>query len=719
MAINYNFTWTDNANPYKTSIPTLNYGSIDTSSTSLTLNGSGSLSWGYNVQQNLLHLLENFASPSVSAPSSIGNPSATIGQLWYNTDNAELNLWTHPIVIAGSFISGNSYTIISPGTTDFTLIGSVDNNIGTTFIASGAGTGTGYTRSLDINNWVSLVTTDVISNQLTVINDLIAANQANAANTYVEKVYAESHYSSSITDVITTATTLTLLQTGQEFVVTNATNSLYTVTLPSSGMYRYKFVGGTSNQDIPYQTITTAGNFTIGRYYTIHTVGTTDFTLIGSVDNNIGTSFIATGRGLGNGTVISFDGFYVHGDSTLSVTLTSPVVLELPDGTSVNPGVVNIDKVDLSKLGNSYEVWSDGTKAYLSKCEGNLNIKPAIDVNQAVSLGQVLTLNSVVLAQARDSIVGVFSPISYSQTAIITNSVISTNITIGTMYTIGFVGTTDFTLIGAASNTVGLSFTAIGSGTGTGYVYFIAYPGVGLLSANTGIEYNVSVNNTISDISTFNITLPTSGKFRFKFVGSSNPLNVVNLVGVMILPDGTTGSCPINVAALGNAVEVWSDTINGVYTIHMSKCEGTVICKPAINNNEAINLNQFNTSVSASTVTASVAAVSHVKTFNVQTGTTNQFVLSDGSQTGLNPITSFSNASPVTVTVPANSTVAYPVGAQIDCIQDGNGKVTFTPAVGVTIRSVSSFLSIGGKYVSVSLIQESIDNWYLVGNLIA
>jgi len=39
---------------------------------------------------------------------------------------------------------------------------------------------------------------------------------------------------------------------------------------------------------------------------------------------------------------------------------------------------------------------------------------------------------------------------------------------IGTTYTINFIGTTNFTLVGAASNTVGLSFVATGAGTGTG-----------------------------------------------------------------------------------------------------------------------------------------------------------------------------------------------------------------------------------------------------------
>lgn len=51
--------------------------------------------------------------------------------------------WLYKLVSAGSFVVGKSYTITVPGTTSFVAIGSANNNIGTTFIATGAGTGTG------------------------------------------------------------------------------------------------------------------------------------------------------------------------------------------------------------------------------------------------------------------------------------------------------------------------------------------------------------------------------------------------------------------------------------------------------------------------------------------------------------------------------------------------------------------------------------------------
>lgn len=45
-----------------------------------------------------------------------------------------------------------------------------------------------------------------------------------------------------------------------------------------------------------------AGSFEVGAGYTITTVGTTDFTLIGAANNNVGTAFAATGIGAGTGS---------------------------------------------------------------------------------------------------------------------------------------------------------------------------------------------------------------------------------------------------------------------------------------------------------------------------------------------------------------------------------------------------------------------------------
>jgi hypothetical protein len=48
----------------------------------------------------------------------------------------------------------------------------------------------------------------------------------------------------------------------------------------------------------------TAGSFTVGKQYTIASVGTTNFTLIGASANTVGVRFTATGAGTGTGTAV-------------------------------------------------------------------------------------------------------------------------------------------------------------------------------------------------------------------------------------------------------------------------------------------------------------------------------------------------------------------------------------------------------------------------------
>lgn len=50
----------------------------------------------------------------------------------------------------------------------------------------------------------------------------------------------------------------------------------------------------------------TAGSFVIGDNYTITTVGTTDFTLVGAASSTVGEVFTATGAGTGTGTATAY-----------------------------------------------------------------------------------------------------------------------------------------------------------------------------------------------------------------------------------------------------------------------------------------------------------------------------------------------------------------------------------------------------------------------------
>lgn len=99
---------------------------------------------------------------------------------------------------------------------------------------------------------------------------------------------------------------------------------------------------------------------------------------------------------------------------------------------------------------------------------------------------------------------------------------------------------------------------------------------------------------------------------------------------------------------------------------------------------------------------------------NPQTGTTYILALIDSSK-----LITLDNISPITVTIPTNASVAFPIGTQIDLVQMGIGKVTFIEDSGVTINSNSNYKSIGGQFIGVSLIKTNTDMWLLTGNLIA
>ena len=70
----------------------LSDGAVDTSATSLTLIGKNYAGYGEILNENLVHLLENFASPNSGATSGPPNPLA--GQLWWDTTNNILRVYS-------------------------------------------------------------------------------------------------------------------------------------------------------------------------------------------------------------------------------------------------------------------------------------------------------------------------------------------------------------------------------------------------------------------------------------------------------------------------------------------------------------------------------------------------------------------------------------------------------------------------------------------------
>ena len=214
----------------------------------------------------------------------------------------------------------------------------------------------------------------------------------------------------------------------------------------------------------------TAGSFVIGQVYTIISTGggTTDFTLIGATNNNIGTTFTATDVGSGTGTA---------GEFAVGTTFTATGA-----GTGTGTAKDINDDIDYSIL---IEDWVDIVATQTRVKRSKLNII-ADNVYQEISPESTTRFvkdDSAAVYTDRNIISGLGNLDTLNRTKRIESStyysepdrfylsaetipyiVTAGSFVVGIAYTIVSAGTTDFTLIGAADNNPGTTFTATGAG---------------------------------------------------------------------------------------------------------------------------------------------------------------------------------------------------------------------------------------------------------------
>lgn len=103
-------------------------------------------------------------------------------------------------------------------------------------------------------------------------------------------------------------------------------------------------------------------------------------------------------------------------------------------------------------------------------------------------------------------------------------------------------------------------------------------------------------------------------------------------------------------------------------------------------------------------------------TLNAQTGTTYTLVLTDNGR-----LVTCDNASPITVSIPLNSSVAFATGAIINVQQIGAGQVTIQGATGnVIVTSTGATATapkLNAQYSAASIIKTGTDNWTVIGDI--
>lgn len=97
---------------------------------------------------------------------------------------------------------------------------------------------------------------------------------------------------------------------------------------------------------------------------------------------------------------------------------------------------------------------------------------------------------------------------------------------------------------------------------------------------------------------------------------------------------------------------------------------------------------------------------------NSQSGTSYTLVLADAGK-----CVELTNGSAVTLTVPPNSSVAFPTGTVITGRQYGAGQVTITPGSGVTLRSRGAALKTAGTYAEFAMTKRGTDEWVISGDV--
>ena len=99
---------------------------------------------------------------------------------------------------------------------------------------------------------------------------------------------------------------------------------------------------------------------------------------------------------------------------------------------------------------------------------------------------------------------------------------------------------------------------------------------------------------------------------------------------------------------------------------------------------------------------------------NDQTGTSYLLVLSDSE----NVTVYMNNASPNTVTIPTDTSVAFPVGTKINIMMEGAGVTTIQVDSGITINGVlGGSVVINHQYQGATIIKRGANTWMVSGDI--
>jgi hypothetical protein len=465
-------------------------------------------------------------------------------------------------IIAGNFVPGKTYIIVNTGTTDYTLIGAPSNTPGTQFTATGTGSGTGTVSPVTEIVKVPVNADSIIPGKTYTITSTGTTDytQIGAPNNTPGTVFIATGtgtgtgaVSQDVPSIVTNTTSGNFVP-GQTYTIKNSGVTDYTQIGAGSSTTGTEFVAtGTGTGSGTVIKTTGAGNFVIDKTYIIQNTGNTNYTTVGAVSNMPGTIFKATGIGSGTGNVVevikstniipgkTYVIYNTGGDTDytlIGAPNNTPGTQFTATGTGTGAGIV-FETTPVSNIitGVTYIVQSIGTATDYTQIGAGSNTPgttftatgtgtgggtayqstptPVIEnittINNAGTFvpGKVYVITSTGTTDYTQIGAGSNTPgttfiatgtgsgtgTASSTTPSLITTVTAGNLVPGQSYTITSTGTTDYTQIGASSNAIGTTFTATGSGSGTGSVY-----------KTTPITSSITINSKYSTIDPITVT---------------------------------------------------------------------------------------------------------------------------------------------------------------------------------------------------------------------
>jgi hypothetical protein len=174
---------------------------------------------------------------------------------------------------------------------------------------------------------------------------------------------------------------------------------------------------------------------------------------------------------------------------------------------------------------------------------------------------------------------------------------------------------------------------------------------------------------------------------------------------------GTATPAAIGTAAVGTSLRYARED-----HVHPSDTSRAPIAGPTFTGVTTVSSQGITFSDSTNQVTAGVPSVTTIQGAANSNAKTASYTLSSLAER--DNLIEMNSSSAMTLTIPLNSTVAYPVGTSLDILQTNTGQVTIAGTAGVTVNATPG-LKLRTQWSSATLFKRGTDTWIVYGDLTA